>query len=87
MSEADCNNYGWDNDWNSDPYIDPAGWLMISGVSWEGTVDGTIGYFKFRYYSGEVTFTINGESAAFDPNCAPVLFSPDSLIFGQDPNE
>jgi hypothetical protein len=87
MSEADCNNYGWDNGWNSDTYIDPAGWLLISGVSWEGVVDGTISYFKFRYNSGEVAFSINGESVAFDPNCEPVLFSGQPLIFGRDPNE
>jgi parallel beta-helix repeat protein len=88
MKEADCNNFGWDNDWNSDPYIDPvAGLVVLNGVSWEGTVNGTIGYFKFRYYSGEVTVSIDGESAAYDPNCQPVLYSREPLIFGQDPNE
>jgi len=86
MSEADCNNYGWDNDWNSDYYIDPEGWFMINDVSWEGTVSGTIGYFKFQYYSGQVTVSIDEISEAFDPNCQPVLFCGQPLIFG-DPNQ
>jgi hypothetical protein len=84
MSEADCNSFGWDNGWNSDPYIDPSGWLFISGVSWECTVNGTVGYFKFRYNSGEVTVSIMAESEAY--YCQPVLFSPQPLIFG-DPNQ
>jgi hypothetical protein len=86
MSEADCNSYGWDNGWNSDPYIDPAGWLYAPGVSWEGTVNNTIGYFKFRYYSGEVTLSIAEDSCAYDVNCAPVLLSGQPLILGSDPN-
>jgi hypothetical protein len=86
MSEADCNSYGWDNGWNSDPYIDPAGWLYLGGVSWEGVVNGTVGYFKFRYYGGDVTVSINEESITYDANCAPVLLSGQPLIFGQDPN-
>ena len=65
----------------------------------ESTVNGTVGYFKFRYYSGEVdvsivderctsdTFDITGDSSAYDANCQPVLFSGQPLIFGHDPNE
>jgi uncharacterized repeat protein (TIGR01451 family) len=87
MSESDCNSFGWDNGWNSDPYIDPAGWIYISGVSWECTVNGTVSYFKFRYNSGEVTVSIIEGSEAFDAYCQPVLFSPQPLIFGQDPNQ
>lgn len=87
MSEADCNSFGWDNGWNSDPYIDPEGWLLISGVSWECTVNGTIGYFKFRYYSGEVNVSISGDSEAADANCETVLFSGQPLVFGYDPND
>jgi parallel beta-helix repeat protein len=87
MSEADCNNYGWDNGWNSDPYIDPNGWLFISGVSWESVVNGTVGYFKFRYNSGEVTVSVTEESCAYDAYYQPVLFSLEPLIFGRDPNE
>jgi subtilisin family serine protease len=87
MSEAECNNYGWDNGWNSDPYIDPNGWLFISGVSWESVVNGTVGYFKFRYNSGEVTVSVTEESCAYDAYFQPVLFSLEPLIFGCDPNE
>jgi uncharacterized repeat protein (TIGR01451 family) len=86
MSEADCNSFGWDNDWNSDPYIDPSGWLCINGVSWECVVNGTVGYFKFRYNTGEVTVSIMEESCAYDANYLPVLFSLQPLIFG-DPNQ
>ena len=87
MSEADCNSFGWDNGWNSDPYIDPNGWLYISGVSWASTANGTVGYFKFRYNSGEVTVSVTEGSYACDAYCQPALFSPQPLIFGRDPNQ
>jgi hypothetical protein len=87
MSEADCNSFGWDNDWNSDYYIYPAGRLHISGVSLERVVNGTVGYLKFRYNSGEVTVSITEESCAHDADSQPVLFSPQPLIFGRDPNQ
>jgi hypothetical protein len=87
MSESDCNNYGWDNGWNSDPIIDPNGWVYIWGISWEGTASGTVGYFKFRYYSGEVVVSITPDSGISDANCMPVVFSQEPLIFGIDPNE
>jgi hypothetical protein len=87
MSEADVNEYGWDNGWNSDYYIDPEGWLLIDGVSWDCTANGTIGYFKFRYYSGQVVLSISGDSEAADANCEIVLFSGQPLIFGSDPNQ
>ncbi len=87
MGEADCNDYGWDTGWNSDPLIDPEGWVLLSGVSWECTVNCTIGYFKFRYYSGEVNVSISGDSQAFDANLMPVLFSGEPIVFGVDPNQ
>jgi hypothetical protein len=87
MSEADCNNYGWDNGWNSDPYIDPNGWFSDCYISWDGVVNDTVGYFKFRYYSGEVNVSFTADSVAFDANCDPVLLSGQPLIFGSEPNE
>ena len=87
MSEADCNNYGWDNGWNADPEIDPNGWFSDCYISWNGVVSNTVGYFKFRYYSGEVNVSFTADSIAFDANCEPVLLSGQSLIFGRDPNE
>jgi parallel beta-helix repeat protein len=90
MSEADCNNYGWDNGWNSDPYIDPDGWIYLNGVSWPAIATETVSYFKFIYHSGEVSVSFITEddwSCAFDANCQPVSFSTDALIFGRDPNE
>ncbi len=66
MSEADCNNFGWDNGWNSDPYIDPNGWVYLSGVKWAADVNGTVSYVKFRYHSGQVSVYIDPEwSLAF----------------------
>jgi alpha-tubulin suppressor-like RCC1 family protein len=87
MSEADCNSFGWDNDWNSDYYIYPSGLLYISGVSLESVVNGTVGYLKFRYNSGEVTVSITEDSCAYNAPHQPVLFSPQPLIFGRDPNQ
>jgi len=88
MSTADCNNYGWDNGWNTDPVIDPAGgWVAISGVSWNRVPTGNVGYFKFRYYGGEVTVYITDSYDAYDSNLEPVVFSLDPLVFGSDPNQ
>ena len=92
MCEADCNEYGWDNGWNSDPYIDePNGIVVITGISWASEANGTVGYFKFRYNSGQVTVSFITEdewSSAFDANWQPVSFSTDTLIFGiPDQNE
>src|SRR3989304_7650568 len=53
MNPEDCNNYGWDSGWNCVPYIDPNGWVFISGVRWDADANGIIGYFKFRYNSGQ----------------------------------
>jgi hypothetical protein len=86
MSEADCNNYGWDNGWNSDPYIDPSGWIALSGVSWDCVANVTVSYFKFRYNSGQVTVSFDTEnSCAYDTYCQEVLFSPEPLVFGHEP--
>lgn len=90
MCEADCNQYGWDNGWSSDPYIDPNGWVYINGVSWAGEANGVVGYIRFRYNSGQVTVSIF-ESETLDANGQSVEFSDRMLIFGQpdsnDPND
>jgi hypothetical protein len=88
ISTADCNEYGWDPDWPTDPYIDPdEGWLYVSGVKWEGGAEGVVGYFKFRYNSGQVSVSIMEDSAAYDSDCEPVGFSTQALMFESDPNE
>jgi parallel beta-helix repeat protein len=93
MNEADCNNFGWENGWDSNPYIDPTGWVDIFGVSldsfFNGTaINGTVGYLKFRYYGGEVSVSITADSYIIDNYyIQPVLFSAEPLIFGQDPNQ
>ncbi len=92
MNEADCNNFGWENGWDSNPYIDPAGWVEIVGISldsfFNGTpINGTVGYFKFRYYGGQVSISITADSTIYDNNVQPVLFSVEPLIFGSDPNQ
>ncbi len=87
MCEADCNNYGWDNGWNSDPYIDPNGYVYIGGVRWASDANGTVGYFKFRYSSGQISIYIDPEwSDAFSydgSSCFSVPFSTETLLFGQ----
>jgi hypothetical protein len=86
MCEADCNDFGWSNGWNSDPYIDPNGWVYLSGVAWPGETTGTVGYVTFQYHSGQVDVSIF-YSDAFDPNFQSVPFSESILKFGQsDPN-
>jgi hypothetical protein len=92
MSEADCNQYGWDNGWNSDPYIDPNGWVYVNGVRWNADANGTIGYFKFRYNSGQISVYIDQENSlafGWDGNsCPEVPFSTNTLLFGEpDPNQ
>jgi hypothetical protein len=91
MCEADCNNFGWDNGWNSDPYIDPNGWAYLSGVKWAADVNGTVGYVKFRYHSGQVSVYIDQEnSLAFEWNgdsCPIVPLSQEVLYISRDPNE
>jgi hypothetical protein len=98
MCEADCNQYGWDNGWNSDPYIDDVdNWVYLGSVSWESQAAGTVGYFKFIYHGGQVTVSIydewsDGFSDAFtydseSDSYPSVPFSADVLIFGSDPNE
>ncbi|OHB49727.1 MAG: hypothetical protein A2Y10_06095 [Planctomycetes bacterium GWF2_41_51] len=93
MSEADCNQYGWDNGWNSDPYIDPNGYIYLGGVRWASDANGTIGYFKFRFnrwqtriyidQENSIAFGWDGENPSFN-----VPFSNDVLLFGEpDPNE
>jgi hypothetical protein len=48
---------------------------------------GTVGYFKFRYYGGQVTVYICDSFGAYDYNLEEVTFSFDPLIFGSDPNQ
>jgi hypothetical protein len=87
MCEADCNQYGWDNGWNSDPYIDPNGYVYLSGVRWASDANGTVGYFKFRYHSGQISIYLDPEwSNAFSydgSSCSSVPFSTETLLFGQ----
>jgi alpha-tubulin suppressor-like RCC1 family protein len=91
MSEADCNSFGWDNGWNSDPYIDPNGWAYLNGVKWDADVNGVVGYVKFRYHSGQVSVYIDQEnSLAFEWNgdsCPIVPLSQEVLLIARDPNE
>jgi alpha-tubulin suppressor-like RCC1 family protein len=91
MSEADCNSFGWDNGWNSDPYIDPNGWAYLNGVKWDADVNGVVSYVKFRYHSGQVSVYIDQEnSLAFEwdgDSCPIVPFSQEVLYISRDPNE
>jgi hypothetical protein len=89
MCEADCNQYGWDNGWNSDPYIDPNGYVYIGGVRWAGDANGVIGYFKFRFKHWQTRVYIDQESScAFGWDANYVSLSTNVLLFGEpDPNE
>jgi len=87
MGEADCADYGWDNGWNSDAYIDPSGWLALSGVRWAADAVGVVSYFKFRYHSGQVAVYIDQDycdAFGWDGNSTPhSTFSTDTLLFGE----
>lgn len=92
MCEADCNQYGWDNGWYSNPDIDPSGWVYIHGISWASDANGVVGYVKFHYNSGQVGVCMdqeNSSAAGFDGNsCSDVPFTTNVLFFGEpDPND
>jgi parallel beta-helix repeat protein len=92
MNEADCNNFGWDNGWSSDPYIDPNGYVYLGSVKWDADANGVIGYAKFRYHSGQVSVYFDQEySGAFSWNWESlsggyVPFSQETLYVSRDPN-
>ena len=91
MSEADCNSFGWENGWNSDPYID-GGWVFLSSVKWDADVNGTVGYVKFRYHSGQVSVYIDQENSCAikwddEDFGSYVPFSQEVLLIARDPNE
>jgi parallel beta-helix repeat protein len=91
MCEADCNEYGWENGWNNNPYFE-GNWVYINGVKWAADANGTVGYFKFCYHSGQVSVYIDQESSvAFGwdgESCPCVPLSQEALTFGTyDPNE
>jgi hypothetical protein len=93
MSEDDCNQYGWDNGWNSDPYIDPNGYIYLNGVRWASDANGIIGYFKFRFNRWQTRVYIDQENSCsigwdgVNPSYN-VPFSTEVLSFGEpDPNE
>jgi hypothetical protein len=91
MSKADCNNFGWDNGWNCEPYIDPNGYVSIGGVRWVSDANGTVGYFKFRYHSGQISLYVDQEnSTAYSwdgTSCSQIPFSQEILLIGRDPDE
>ena len=80
MSNADCNQYGWDPGWQMDSYFDEDGWVSIGGVAWPSEANGVIGYFKFIYYGGQVSISIEDEwGDAFAATFESVTFSADPL--------
>lgn len=85
MNISDCNQYGWDPSWQMDSYFDTDGLVYIGGVAWPDQTVETVGYFKFRYYGGQVSVSIDPEfSDAFDSNSEPILFSAEPLIIGYE---
>jgi parallel beta-helix repeat protein len=91
MGSYDCTDYGWDDGWNWDSYIDPNGWVEFGGVSWDAQAQGVVGYFKFIYYRGRVSISFDTEySGAYSwdgYSCPEVPFTTEPLIVGRDPNE
>lgn len=95
MSEADCNEFGWENGWGFESIIDdPNGWVSIGGICWAADANDTVGYFKFRYHSGQVTVYIDQENSMAGNWNGNSTFSSEVLLFGQmilpepiEPNE
>jgi len=86
MTEADCNQFGWDNGWNSDAYIDNEnGWVYIGGVKWQADANGIVGYFRLRC-SGQTSIYFDQQSCdafSWDGNSsAEVPFSTETLVLG-----
>jgi hypothetical protein len=92
MNNEDCNQYGWDPGWNCGTYMDDEGWVGFGGVKWDADANGVVGYFKFRYNSGQVQVFISEEWSdawTLDANgLHSVPVSSNILLFGQtDPNQ
>ena len=91
MRDNQVTQYGWDNGWHCNPLIkNVLGWASIYGVRWAGDANGVVGYFKFRYYSGQVlVFVDQDSSVAFGwdeetSECPEVPYSTDVLVFGTE---
>lgn len=93
LKESEMTSYGWDRGWHCNPTIDANnGWLVIHGIKWDGDATGVVGYFKFRYHSGQISVAISSASHALSwdeetGTCPAVPFSTEPLIIGRDPNE
>ena len=84
MNENDCNQFGWDPGWWSEPDIDPNGtYAFINGLMWDDPngPSGDVGYFTIHYNSGPVTITV-ANNATYDANQQPVAFDSNSIILG-----
>ena len=91
MNPADCNQYGWDPGWEMEPYIyEPDSWVEFAGIVWPGETSGTVGYFKFIYYGGQVSVgftTVTSDeyeysSFAWSEDYGFIPFSTDVLTLG-----
>lgn len=95
MSEADCNEFGWENGWGFETIIDdPNGWVLIGGICWAADANDIVGYFKFRYHSGQVVVYIDQDNSLAGNWGSNFIFSTEALQFGQiilpplrEPNE
>jgi hypothetical protein len=95
MDSNEAPNYGWDPGWNCGPFIDDAnGWVDFGGVRWVADANGTVGYLKFRYNSGQIGVYFDQQFSmayAWDSNSntgPAVPFSTNVLLFGEfDPNQ
>jgi hypothetical protein len=95
MSDADCNDFGWESGWGFEPFIDdPNGWVSIGGIKWAADANDIVGYFKIRYNSGYVTIYIDQENSVAGNWGSNFSFSDMAISFGemvlpplQEPNE
>jgi hypothetical protein len=91
MNGEESVNYGWDG-WYCEPYID-SNWVEFGNVRWDADANGTVGYVKFRYHSGQVNVYIDpewSEAFYFDWDSrwsAAVPFSQETILICRDPNE
>jgi len=90
MDSNEAPDFGWDPGWYRPVGIDD-GWVSISGVRWVADANGTVGYIKLRYNSGQVSVYFDqqlSDAYSWDGvEGARIPFSQEAILIGRDPNE
>ena len=63
MTETDCNDFGWSIDYTPISTVNSDNSIEFHGLNWSNNSNETIGYFKFRCNSGQVSVYIDAENS------------------------